>query len=53
MTAPKPGGCRHCGIDDREHMQRWATGIGWHVWTQPTQQQIKDRMTTRRNKETQ
>lgn len=44
-----PNACSHCGIDKREHMQRWTTPAGWHQWTQPTQQQIKTRMLARHN----
>lgn len=51
MTGPTPNGCRHCGIGQRDHMQRWTTGVGWHTWTQPTQRQIKDRMQGRRSEE--
>ncbi len=51
MTTPNPQGCRHCGIDQREHMQRWVIGIGWHTWTVPTVAQIKERMRARRNEE--
>lgn len=43
-----PNGCRHCGIDHREHAQRWTDAAGWHQWTPPTQQQIKARMRARR-----
>lgn len=50
MTTPASNACRHCGINERDHMQRWTTGIGWHTWTQPTQQQIKNRMRDRRRK---
>jgi hypothetical protein len=47
MTA-EPGGCRHCGISEREHMQRWTTGVGWHKHTPPTPEQTKARMIARR-----
>lgn len=46
MTAPS--GCAHCGIEAREHMQRWHAQAGWHQWVAPTQEQIKARMLTRR-----
>ncbi|MDL4812743.1 hypothetical protein [Actinomadura opuntiae] len=46
-------GCRHCGLprllpDGLPHARRWSRGPGWHGWTAPTQQQIKDRMIARR-----
>ncbi|WP_329616466.1 hypothetical protein OG244_28470 [Streptomyces brevispora] len=40
QAAPNPDGCRWCGVDLYEHMQRW---------TPPTQDQIKTRMKARRN----
>jgi hypothetical protein len=45
----EPSSCRHCGIPEREHMQRWITGIGWHQWTQPTDDQRLTRMKNRRS----
>lgn len=42
-----PNGCRYCGIGDRGHMGRWTKSAGWHQWTPPTQQQIKQRMQAR------
>jgi hypothetical protein len=42
MTSPSA--CRWCGIEQREHAQRWHRTAGWHKWTQPTQDQIKTRM---------
>lgn len=52
MTAHTPSACRHCGVERREHAQRWTEDAGWHVWTAPTQQQIKDRMKARRQEAT-
>jgi hypothetical protein len=43
-----PSGCRHCGVEQRDHFQRWTPEAGWHGYTPPTQQQIKDRMNARR-----
>lgn len=40
--------CRHCPFGKHEHMQRWTNAVGWHQWTQPTQEQIKARMLARR-----
>ena len=45
---PAPNACRHCGVDEAEHMQRWKPPIGWHTWKQPTQEQIKARMQAQR-----
>lgn len=42
-----PSGCRWCGVDERDHMQRWKAPVGWHKWTQPTSDQIKTRMQQR------
>ena len=47
-TAPTPGGCRWCGLEQYGHMQWWLPGRGFHRWTQPTQAQIKARMLARR-----
>jgi hypothetical protein len=46
---PTPSGCRWCGVDQREHAQRWKLPAGWHQWPQPTQDQIKRRMQERRS----
>lgn len=43
-----PNGCTHCGVEQREHMQRWKLPARWHVWEQPTQAQILARMQERR-----
>jgi hypothetical protein len=43
-----PSACRHCGIPEREHMQRWTKAAGWHKYTPPTNDQIKARMRARR-----
>ena len=44
MATPDPSGCRHCGVDQREHMQRWKPAVGWHVWTEPTWAQRRERI---------
>ena len=31
-----PNSCSWCGIERREHMQRWMEGIGWHGWIEPS-----------------
>jgi len=49
MANPAPSGCTHCGLEQRDHGQRWTTAAGWHRYTPPTQQQIKDRMNARRS----
>lgn len=43
-----PSGCQHCGVERHDHFQRWTTKAGWHKWTAPTQEQIKERMQARR-----
>ncbi|MET8746357.1 hypothetical protein [Streptomyces sp. NPDC004728] len=48
ITIPSPNTCRHCGLDEREHMQRWKPTAGWHMWAPPTQKQILARMRARR-----
>ncbi len=48
-TAPTPGGCRWCGLEEYGHRQWWLPGRGFHKWAQPTQAQIKARMVARRN----
>lgn len=45
--AALPSGCQHCGVDERQHLQRGKLPVGWHVWTAPTQQQRKARMLAR------
>ncbi|MFD3815009.1 hypothetical protein ACFWRZ_08075 [Streptomyces rubiginosohelvolus] len=51
MTAPNPMGCQLCGID-RPHGWQYTDEAGLHQWTQPTQEQIKDRMGARRSART-
>ncbi|WP_435111632.1 hypothetical protein [Nocardiopsis synnemataformans] len=44
-----PSGCRHCGIDPREHFQRWHPQTRRNEkWVEPTQDQRKRRMLERR-----
>lgn len=43
-----PMGCAECGIDQRGHGRQHTQAAGWHMWQQPTQQQIKQRMRARR-----
>lgn len=48
-AAPKPpSGCEHCGVARQSHAQMWVAGVGWHTWTMPSQQKIKQRMFARR-----
>lgn len=42
-----PNACGWCGVPEHEHLQRWVIGAGWHVWTEPTQEQRKARMLAR------
>lgn len=48
LRLPAPSGCRWCGVDEREHMQRWKPPVGWHSWEPPTLRQRKERMLARR-----
>lgn len=50
LLFPEPSGCRWCGVNDREHMQRWKPPVGWHKWTPPTLKQRKERMLNRRRR---
>ena len=43
-----PSGCRWCGLGERGHAQQWKPPAGWHKWTPPTLEQIKQRMWSRR-----
>ncbi len=43
-TPPLPMGCRWCGVDKRDHAQRWVPGRGFHGWVQPTTAQIEARL---------
>lgn len=43
-TAPMPFSCRWCGVGQREHVQLWVLGHGWHGWVEPTRAQVEARM---------
>lgn len=43
-TLPSPNACRWCDIDRETHLQRWAIGVMWHLWVEPTDEQRKARM---------
>jgi hypothetical protein len=43
-----PNGCRWCGIAERDHVQLWTEGRGWHGWEAPTPAQRRTRMLARR-----
>lgn len=45
---PNPNGCRWCGVDRDEHLQRWDPTAEWHTWVEPTSAQRKKRMLARR-----
>lgn len=45
---PHPNGCRWCGADREEHLQRWTPTVKWHVWVEPTDEQRKQRLLARR-----
>lgn len=46
---PAPNACAHCGIDRDEHMRPIADALGWHGWTEPTDEQRKARLLARHN----
>lgn len=46
-----PSGCRWCGIEARDHFQRWKPPVGWHQWEEPTAKQRKERLLARRRSE--
>lgn len=46
--AASPSACAVCGIDKRDHYQRWTQNAGWHGFKQPSQKLIKARMFARR-----
>ncbi|WP_198654405.1 MULTISPECIES: hypothetical protein [Nocardia] len=48
-SIPNPNGCHWCGVDREQHLQRWAPGIAWHIWIEPTTEQRVDRLKARRN----
>jgi len=41
-------GCAHCGIDKREHGQRWIVAVGWHKHVAPDAALLRRRMWYRR-----
>jgi peptide methionine sulfoxide reductase MsrB len=43
-----PNGCRHCGLGEFGHFQRWSSAVGWHSFIQPTDAQRLERMRERR-----
>jgi hypothetical protein len=43
-----PGGCRWCGVPERDHCWRWTSAAGWHQWIAPADAQRLARMRTRR-----
>jgi hypothetical protein len=50
QSLPSPNGCRWCGVDERDHAQRWKPPVGWHRWVEPTSDQRKERMRERRDR---
>jgi hypothetical protein len=44
----EPYGCTHCGVTKRGHGRRWTTGVGYHPWTAPSEDQVVERMKARR-----
>jgi hypothetical protein len=48
QTEPTPYGCRWCGDEQHHHGHQWHPEAGMHQWTEPSPEQIRDRMTARR-----
>lgn len=48
MYFDEPSGCKWCGASKQSHCGRWTRYIGWHQWTMPSIEQIKERMIYRR-----
>ncbi|MFI6497143.1 hypothetical protein [Nonomuraea typhae] len=48
LVVAQPSGCRWCGLAQRDHFTRWSRSVGWHGYSPPTQDQIKQRMKARR-----
>lgn len=46
-----PNGCRHCGIAEQDHANRWTKDVGWHQWVDPGNEVRKSRMLARRRVE--
>jgi hypothetical protein len=47
--AATPEGCRWCGADRHNHAARWVPGHKWHLYTDPTKEQIAARFRALRN----
>lgn len=45
----EPGACRWCGRPRDGHYQRWIEPVGWHTFTEPTDEQRKTRMLAKRD----
>lgn len=50
-----PSGCRWCGVTAYDHIGLWSSAtddngrhVGYHPWTAPPQELIKERMHARR-----
>jgi hypothetical protein len=43
-----PHGCRHCGVERRDHARRYRPAPAWHTWTEPTREQVTARVRSRR-----
>lgn len=42
-----PSGCRHCGLAERLHFDRWTDAAGWHAFVEPSRELIAERMRAR------
>lgn len=47
-SAPAPNACRWCGVVRDHHGTSFARSVGFHVWAQPTVEQVRARYRARR-----
>ncbi len=47
VVGAPPEGCHYCGVERRDHGQRWTAGVSWHAWVETTKVQIAARLRAR------
>lgn len=48
VETPEPGGCRWCGIGERQHASRFTAPVGQHLFVTPTAALLLARLRARR-----